>query len=180
LSERGRFAARRLRAVVAAGLVVVGLLGGVTGCAARRGGEWGAGARFIGFDPHTRNPGGAADFTILLPLSSIFYERITARRFNSLATYEDPALREFFTSQSAFADYYAAFAEALEKANFESLRPTSVRLRKVERIAVNSVTIEVSFRGENGLPLRWWSTGVVREDKWEYTQGRWWVIPGKI
>jgi len=167
--------ARALRVGVTA-LALVALLGGCAG----RAGEWGQGARFVGFDPQTRNPGGAADFTVLLPLSSIFYERITARRFNSLATYEDPALREFFRSQAAFSDYYAALAEALDDAHFESLRPTAVRLERIERTAPNAVTVEVTLRGENGLPLRWWSTSVVRRDQWEFESGRWWVIPGKV
>lgn len=171
--------ARRARAAMAwALLLVVPLVCG--GCAWRGPGDWGEGARIEGFDPDTVNPGGPADFTVLLPLSKIFYERITARRFNSLATYEDPALREFFRSESAFSDYYAAFAEALDLAHFESLRPTDVRLDRIERTATNVVMIEVTFRGENGLPLRWWSTFVTRRDQWEFAGGRWWVVPGKI
>jgi hypothetical protein len=172
-------AARPARAAAAlALLLVVALIAG--GCAWRGPATWGEGARIEGFDPDTLNPGGPADFTVLLPLSAIFYERITARRFNSLATYEDPALREFFRSESSFSDYYAAFAEALDLAHFESLRPTHVRLDSIERIASNAVRIEVTFRGENGLPLRWWSTFVTRRDQWEFAQGRWWVVPGKL
>ena len=63
------------------------------GCASWSAGDWGKQAKYVGFNPNSLNRGGAADFTILLPLSKIFYERVTARRFNSLATYEDPALR---------------------------------------------------------------------------------------
>jgi len=150
------------------------------GCGVVGYGQWGARAKYVGFDPATVNPGGAADYTVLLPLSEIFYQRITARRFNSLATFEDPALREFFKTEAAFADYYAAFAEALENANFESVRPTAVRLTRIERSSPNAVTVFVTFRGENGLPLRWWSTRVSRQDQWEFSSGRWWVIPGKI
>lgn len=166
----------RLRVSSAVALAVLLVLGcGLTGY-----GRWGARAQFVGFDPATVNPGGAADYTVLLPLSEIFYQRITARRFNSLATFEDPALREFFKTEAAFADYYAAFAEALENANFESVRPTAVRLVRIERSSPNAVTVFVRFRGENGLPLRWWSTHVSRQDQWEFSSGRWWVIPGKI
>jgi len=164
---------------VASALVLVAVLA-ATGCGTWGHASWGSGARFTGFDPDTLNPGGSADFTILLPLSAIFYERITARRFNSLATFEDPALREYFRNDAAFADYYAAFAEALERAHFESIRPTAVRLDGIERTARNRVVIEVTFRGENGLPLRWWSTHVTRRDQWEFSEGRWWIIPGKV
>ena len=39
-------------------------------------GQWGQHARYAGFDPDSVNPGGAADFTILVPLTGIFYNRI--------------------------------------------------------------------------------------------------------
>lgn len=174
---------RRVRAgrAVVVAIALAAVVGApLGGCAFRGYGEWGKGARFSGFDPDTLNPGGSADYTVLVPLSAIFYERITARRFNSLATFEDPALREFFQSEAAFADYYAAFAEVLDRAHFESLRPTAVRLDRIERTTSNSVAVEVTFRGENGLPLRWWSTSVSRRDRWEFAGGRWWIIPGKI
>ena len=161
-------------------LVAVGLILAVSGCGLRGYGEWGRGARYSGFVPDSLNPGGAADFTILVPLAGIFYERINARRFNSLATYEDPSLREFFRSEAAFADYYAALAEALERAHFASVRPTAVRLDRMERLDLNAVMVEVTFTGKNGLPLRFWSTSISRKDRWEFLAGRWWIIPGKL
>jgi hypothetical protein len=166
------------RVRLASALVALALL--LSGCGLTGYGQWGGRAKYVGFDPDTLNPGGAADYTVLLPLTAIFYERITARRFNSLATFEDPALREFFKSEAAFADYYAAFAEALERKNFESVRPTAVKLDRIERTGANTVTVHVTYRGENGLPLRWWSTHVSRQDQWEFSGGRWWVIPGKV
>jgi hypothetical protein len=153
----------------------------MTSCASWRfGQEWGRGATFEGFDPQTLNRGGSADFGIVVDLSFIFYDRITARRFNSKATFDDPALREFFRSEAAFADYYASLAEALDRAHFESQRPTAVRLDAMERLARNAVVVKVTLKGENGLPLRWWSTFVSREDRWEFDQGRWWIVPGKL
>ena len=165
----------RLRVVLVLGVALALASCGLSGY-----GEWGRHARYEGFDPDSVNPGGAADFTILVPLTGIFYNRINARRFNSLATYEDPSLREFFRSEAAFADYYAAMAEALERAHFASVRPTAVRLDRMERIEPNAVLVEVSFRGKNGLPLRFWSTSVTRRDRWEFGAGRWWIIPGKL
>lgn len=161
--------------------LVLLLAGVVAGCLSRRfGGDWGQGASYDGFNPETLNRGGSADFRILVDLTAIFYDRITARRFNSKATYDDPALREFFRSEAAFADYYASLAEVLDTAHFESQRPTAVRLDSMKRGALNSVVVNVTIRGENGLPLRWWSTFVTREDRWEFSQGRWWIIPGKV
>ncbi len=168
MSVRGRPVAALL---VAALLVSSGCGGGLLG---RR---WGARASFEGFAPgRTTDPG----FERLLPLTEIFYDRVVARRFNSKATYDDPALREFFRTRESFSDYYASFAEALDSNNFESHRPTSVRLRAIRRTEVSQVEVLVHFRGENAKPLRWWSTGLDRSDIWEYRDGRWWIIPGKV
>jgi len=163
------------------GLLALCLLGsGILGCAGPTKGAWGGEATYEGFSPNTLNRGGAADFTILVPLAKLFYERVEARRFDSLATFEDPALREFFRSEQAFADYYAAFAEALTQARFESNRPTAVRLESMARTGPATVRVRVRFRGENALPLRWWSTYASREDTWNFSQGRWWIVPGKV
>jgi hypothetical protein len=161
-------------------ILVLAIVSTAPGCARLRDTEWGSDATYVGFDPDTSNRGGAADFTVIVPLSHLFYDRIRNRRFNSKAAYDDPGLREYFRSEESFADYYAAFAEALDRTHFESYRPTEVRLDHMERKGANSVIIRVRFRGENGLPLRWWSTRLVREDRWEYAGGRWWVIPGKV
>jgi hypothetical protein len=40
--------------------------------------------------------------------------------------------------------------------------------------------VTVSLRGQNSLPLRWWSVGLDITDRWERIGGRWWVIPGKL
>jgi len=141
-----------------------------------RAGEWGAGADLAALEADSSG----VDLSTLLPLSNIFYGRISDRRFNSKATYDDPALREFFRSTEAFSDYYADLSEALDLALFESHRPTAVRLRKVERSGAHRLRLHVHFRGENRLPLRWWSTHLDRVDEGEYGDGRWWIVPGKV
>jgi hypothetical protein len=161
-------------------LVTILLASGTVACLGPAQGKWGQASVFTGFVPDTLNPGGAADYTILVPLAQLFYERITARRFDSLATFEDPALREFFRSDQAFADYYAAFAEALTEAHFESNRPTAVFLEAMDRTDPGTVRVRVRFRGENALPLRWWSTRLERDDIWDFADGRWWIVPGKV
>ena len=42
------------------------------------------------------------------------------------------------------------------------------------------VRIEVLFVGENGKPLRWWRTRIGRLDQWQLSDGRWWIVPGKL
>jgi hypothetical protein len=160
---------------VAAGLALLLLI--ATACAGLgRGREWGGGVDLTALESGPSS----VDRARLMSLSSIFYGRISGRRFNSKATYDDPALREFFRSAEAFSDYYADLAEALDSALFESHRPTLVRLRKVEPSGPGRVRLHVHFRGENRLPLRWWSTHLDRVDEWEYFDGRWWIVPGKV
>lgn len=116
----------------------------------------------------------------LVPLSEIFYDRITSRRFNSRATFEDPSVREFFPSVAAYSDYYAALVDDLDRAFIEFNRPTSVKLLSVERMENGSLGLALRFVGENDLPLRWWSADLVRTDEWVWRDGRWWIVPGKV
>ena len=113
-------------------------------------------------------------------LADVFYQRIANRRFNSIATFHDPALREFFANRESFADYYADLAQALDAARFEANRPLSIELLEFERGSPNQVMIHVHFSGENARPLRWWSSHLLREDQWEFRDGRWLILPGKL
>jgi hypothetical protein len=116
----------------------------------------------------------------LVPLSEIFYARVTRRRFNSRATFEDPSLRQFFVSVAAFSDYYAALADALDRAHIRYNRPYEVTLVGIEPMGEDSIRLRVRFVGRNDLPLRWWSASLERTDQWRWEDGRWWVIPGKV
>jgi len=116
----------------------------------------------------------------LLPLSEIFYDRIVSRRFNSRASFDDPSLREFFTSVAAYSDYYAGLVDALERAHIQYSRPTFVALTGIEHDPSGSLRLALLFVGENDLPLRWWTASLRRVDEWRWQDGRWWVVPGKL
>ena len=116
----------------------------------------------------------------LRELADVFYSRVSNRRFNSISTFHDPALREFFQSPEAFADYYADLADALAMANFEYNRPSSVLIEAMEVDSEGYVRVQLVLTGENGKPLRFWKTRLAREDKWERSSGRWWILPGKL
>ena len=118
--------------------------------------------------------------SVVLRLARVFYVRLINRRFNSIATYHDPALRELFGSDEAFADYFAAMSEALTVAHFEALRPTSVELTRLEVPEPGVALVTVRMTGRNALPLRWWRVGLERTDRWLLSDGRWYIIPGKL
>ncbi len=116
----------------------------------------------------------------LLPLSEIFYERITSRRFDSRATFEDPSVRQFFPSVAAYSDYYAALVDALDRAHIRYNRPTRVDLLGVQVAENGHLLLSLRFIGRNDLPLRWWSAKLERTDEWSWQDGRWFVVPGKV
>lgn len=135
-----------------------------------------------------RDPGAAAaraameapEAEVLRRLATVFYGRLTNRRVDSIATFKDPALREFFRSAAAFADYYADLVQALTSHHFKGGRATKVELIGLSRGEPGEIGLRLRFTGRNGLPLRFWRTSVVREDQWRRMDGRWWIIPGKV
>ncbi len=112
--------------------------------------------------------------------AAFFYSRLARRRFNTLATFRDELLRDFFRSEISFSDYYADLAGAMENSHFEQNRP--LRLDVVEFVVEGPGSARVNTRivGENGLPLRFWGTHLDREDRWERVEGTWWIVPGKL
>jgi hypothetical protein len=109
-----------------------------------------------------------------------FYSRLARRRFNTLATYRDELLRDFFRSEIAFSDYYADLAEAMENSHFEQNRPLSLDVVEFVVEGPGSARVNTRIVGENGLPLRFWETRLDRVDRWERVEGTWWIVPGKL
>ena len=131
-------------------------------------------------EPMLGHQGESSEVASLEALARIFYLRVSNRRFNSIATYHDPALREFFRSPEAFSDYFADFVDELTWARFRAERATSAWLLGIEAEGPARFKVIVLFEGRHALPLRWWKVKLVREDLWERIEGRWWLIPGKL
>jgi len=112
--------------------------------------------------------------------ASFFYGRLARRRFNSLATYRDEVLRDFFRSEEAYADYYADLASRLYEAHFERSRPTSLEVLEFALEGPGKASVTTRIVGRNGLPLRFWKVELDRVDRWERIDGTWWVVPGKL
>jgi hypothetical protein len=109
-----------------------------------------------------------------------FYARLEGRRFNSIVTFRDQELREYFQDDQTFSDYYADLAQALAEAHFERSRPIATRIEEFLVDGPGRARVRVRIGGENGLPLRWWETAVQREDWWVRQKGRWWLVPGHL
>lgn len=109
-----------------------------------------------------------------------FYEHLIRRRFNTLETFNDPALREQFRTETRFFDYYADLAQSLDFANFERSRPVSVDVQAYLFETPNVARVQVRFVGRDDRPLRVNKTALIRLDRWERVDGRWWMTPDKL
>ena len=112
--------------------------------------------------------------------ASAFYARLAGRRFNTLATYQDTELRQYFRGEPAFADWYADLADELAAYHFEKNRPLTLSVEEFLVDAPGRARVRVQIVGQNSLPLRFWETRIEREDRWERQDAQWWVIPGKL
>jgi hypothetical protein len=112
--------------------------------------------------------------------ASAFYDRMARRRFNTLATYEDPTLRRYFQDTASFSDYYADLANQLAEAHFAKNRALELTVEEVLVDGPGRARVKVRIVGENALPLRLRRVILDREDRWERVGGEWWVVPGKL
>jgi len=112
--------------------------------------------------------------------ASEFYERLIQRRFNTLETFNDPSLREQFRTENRFFDYYADLAQSFDYANFERSRPVSVDVQGYIFETPNVARVQVRFVGNDDRPLRPNKTALIRLDRWERFDGRWWMTPEKL
>ena len=110
-----------------------------------------------------------------------FYGGLIRRRFNALETFNDPFLREHFRSVDRFFDYYASLATDLDDANFQKSRPKAVAVQEFLFASPTEVRVLVLFTGKDDRPLRGAANvGLLRLDRWERAEDRWWITPGKL
>jgi hypothetical protein len=125
-------------------------------------------------------PGSDQSALSLQERADSFYTRLSQRRFNTLATYNDPLLRSYFETQEGYSDYYARLAQDLTDAHFEKNRPLEAEVQEFAMETPTRARVRVRLVGKNSRPFRFWSTSIEREDVWEQSGGRWWVVPGKL
>ena len=109
-----------------------------------------------------------------------FYRRLVQRRFNALDTFNDPVLRDYFRSPDLFFDYYADFAQSLADTHFEKSRPVVFEVQEFLFEAEDRARVQVRFWGGDRRPLRSGQVSLIRRDRWEHSEGSWWITPGKL
>jgi hypothetical protein len=111
--------------------------------------------------------------------ASAFYGRLARRRFDSIETFQDEALRGFFRDEAAYSDYYADLTGALVEAHFEKNRPLSLEVLEMRLEGPGRARVETRITGEDGRPLRPGTVQLDRVDRWERSDGRWRIVPGR-
>jgi hypothetical protein len=112
--------------------------------------------------------------------ASGFYLRLQQRRFNSLETYHDFIMRGHFKTPELFLDYYADLAEGLVDAHFERGKPIHVEVEQFLFEDAQTARVQVRFVGEDDRPLRPGHVSLVRVDRWQFTDGAWWIRPERV
>jgi hypothetical protein len=108
-----------------------------------------------------------------------FYERLEGRRFNSLVAFRDAGLRAYFENEQTFTDYYADVADDLATAHFARSVPIETEVKEFLVDGPGRARVHVKVVGDDGRPLRFWTTSIDREDRWERRSGQWWIMAGK-
>lgn len=104
-----------------------------------------------------------------------FYRRLEGRRFNSIVAFRDAGLRAYFENEQTFTDYYADVADDLDAAHFARSVPVETRVQEFLVDGPGRARVLVRVVGDDGRPLRFWTTSITREDRWERRSGQWWV-----
>ena len=135
---------------------------------------------------HVQEPSGgsvgvAGEYALeFLERAEVFYGRLIRRRFNTLETFNDTVLRDHFQTSDAFFDYYAELADNLHGAYFERTRPLEVEVEEFLFENRFRARVQVRFRGADRRPLRPGAVALIRLDRWERMDGRWWIRPGRL
>ena len=117
-----------------------------------------------------------ADFYIR---ATEFYQKLEGRRFNSIVAFRDAGLRAYFENEQTFTDYYADVADELSTAHFERSVPVKTAVEEFLVDGPGRARVQVRVVGDDGRPLRFWTTSIRREDRWERRSGQWWVTAAK-
>jgi hypothetical protein len=130
-------------------------------------------------------PGGSAVVDADTSLSfyvqaQAFYARLVQRRFNTLETFKDPLLRASFHTENRFFDYYADLAQTFREAHFERAKPIEIEIEGFVFESPDAARVQVRFVGGDNRPLRPNKVSLVRLDRWERADDRWWMTPGKL
>lgn len=109
-----------------------------------------------------------------------FYATLSEVPLDALVTYDNPDLRGYFASQSAFADYYSSLATKARDTTLRDGEARTVQIREFHFESPEEAVVELQFRGGHERRLLFWDVKIDRRDVWRRVDGVWLVFPEKL
>ena len=109
-----------------------------------------------------------------------FYSVFENTPIDAVMTFENPALRTFFGSESAYMDYYSSLANQVRRQNIMNTRPRKVIVSEFHFDGPDEAVVEVILTGPYQRRLWLWDIEVKRVDTWKRLDGVWLLTPDKL
>jgi hypothetical protein len=109
-----------------------------------------------------------------------FYDMLEGVSLPALMTFENPKLRGYFSSASAYADYYSALATLARQNTLRDGQAQSVRIREFRFDGPEQAVVDVIVTGKHERELRFWDIDLERRDIWRRIDGVWVIVPEKL
>ena len=109
-----------------------------------------------------------------------FYVVLENAPIDAVMTFENPALRSFFGSDSAYMDYYSSLANQVRRQNMLNTRPRKVIVNEFHFEGPDEALVEVTMSGPYQRRLWLWDIEVKRLDTWKRLDGIWLLTPDKL
>jgi hypothetical protein len=109
-----------------------------------------------------------------------FYTMLEGVSLPALMTFENPKLRGYFSSASAYADYYSALATLARQNTLRDGQANSVKVREFRFDSAEQAVVDVIVTGKHERELRFWDIDLERSDIWRRIDGVWVIVPEKL
>ncbi|MGH9887358.1 MAG: hypothetical protein ACREBE_17650 [bacterium] len=109
-----------------------------------------------------------------------FYAMLQGVSLPALMTFQNPKLRGYFSSASAYADYYSALATLAREYTLRDGQANSVRIKEFRFDGPEQAVVDVVVTGKHERELRFWDIDLERSDVWHRIDGVWVIVPEKL
>ncbi len=109
-----------------------------------------------------------------------FYTSLAEIPLDALVTYDNKALRGYFQTPAAFADYYSALATEARRKTLRDGEAVSVKIREFHFESPEQAIVAYEVRGDHERELLFWDVKIDRRDVWRRVDGVWLVFPEKL
>jgi hypothetical protein len=109
-----------------------------------------------------------------------FYDALSEVPLDAWVTYENKALRDYFQTPSAYADYYSALATEAREATLRDGFARTVKIREFRFEGPDQAVVEFELRGQHERQLLFWDVKIDRRDVWRRVEGIWLLFPEKL